>query len=175
MGAEKLRERHRRRRTRRGRRSHQDNSEPFDATPDDSALEPGEWGVEMVPAWLELVVDIVAPGRVGRPSPEGVLTNWRDRYLRVADGFLNRLEPTPEPKVAWRAVLVETFDRARALAAERAAGPRTARRHDVPAPQAPIGRRSRLHQLRLHCSPTSAPTWHTVHTIRIGNGSLCAA
>jgi len=93
----------------------------FDATPDDSALEPDEWGGEMVPAWLEILVDVVGPGRVGATLPSvAVLTDWRERYLRVWDGYIDGLEPTPEHKVARRAVLVETFDRAVALAAERA-------------------------------------------------------
>ncbi|WP_420880783.1 DUF4259 domain-containing protein [Rhodococcus sp. (in: high G+C Gram-positive bacteria)] len=63
-----------------------DIAEQFDATPDDCALEPDEWGGEMV--------------------------RW--------DGYIDGLEPTPEHEVARRAVVVDTFDRAVALAAERA-------------------------------------------------------
>jgi len=52
------------------------------------------------------------------PSTQ-VLIDWRDRYLHVWDGYIDELEPDDDHKVARRAVLVHTFERAVALAAER--------------------------------------------------------
>lgn len=87
---------------------------------DDSRLEPDEWGGEMVPAWLEILIGIVEPGRVGATFPsEAVLTEWRERYLGVWDGYIDELGPDDEFKVARRAVLVDTFERAIALAMAR--------------------------------------------------------
>lgn len=87
---------------------------------DDSNLEPDEWGGNMVPAWLEILTDIAETQRVGVTFPSTtVLTDWRDRYLRVWDGYIDGLEPDPDHKVARRSVLVHTFDRALAVAAER--------------------------------------------------------
>lgn len=87
---------------------------------DDSNLEPDEWGGNMVPAWLEILTEIAETRRVGVTFPSTtVLTDWRDRYLRVWDGYIDGLEPDPDHKVARRSVLVHTFDRALAVAAER--------------------------------------------------------
>ncbi|MFE3291510.1 DUF4259 domain-containing protein [Rhodococcus sp. NPDC059234] len=95
----------------------------FDGAPGDSALEPDEWGGEMVPAWLEILVEIVEPCRVGATFPSvEVLTDWRDRYLRVWDEYIDDLDPDGDYKVARRAVLVGTFERARSLAALRERG-----------------------------------------------------
>lgn len=97
-----------------------DIAEQYDGASDDSALDPDEWGGEMVPAWLELLVDIVERRRVGATFPTAaVLTDWRDRYLRVWDGYIDDLDPDEDYKVARRAVLVGTFDRAISLAAIR--------------------------------------------------------
>lgn len=97
-----------------------DIAEQFEDPTDDLALEPDEWGGEMVPAWLEILTEIVEPGRVGATFPSvAVLSDWRDRYLRVWDGYIDGLEPTDDHKVARRAVLVGTFERAIALAADR--------------------------------------------------------
>ncbi|CAM3202447.1 DUF4259 domain-containing protein [Prescottella defluvii] len=96
-----------------------DIAEQFD-DPTDTALEPDEWGGEMVPAWLEILVQIVEGGRVGATFPSvTVLTGWRDRYLRVWDGYIDGLDPTAGHKIARRAVLADTFDRAVSLATER--------------------------------------------------------
>ncbi|WP_305091411.1 hypothetical protein [Prescottella sp. R16] len=74
----------------------------------------------MVPAWLEILTDIAETRRVGAAFPSStVLTGWRDRYLRVWDGYIDGLDPDPAHKIARRAVLVHTFDRAVAVAAER--------------------------------------------------------
>ena len=87
---------------------------------DDSRLEPDEWGWEMVPAWLEILTDVAQTKRVGETFPSTqVLIAWRDRYLRVWDGYIDELDPDEDHKVARRAVLVHTFERAVALAAER--------------------------------------------------------
>ncbi|QQM24166.1 DUF4259 domain-containing protein [Rhodococcus sp. P-2] len=87
---------------------------------DDSSLEPDEWGGEMVPAWLEILTDIAQTKRVGVTFPSTqVLIDWRDRYLHVWDGYIDELQPDDDHKVARRAVLVHTFERAVALAAER--------------------------------------------------------
>ncbi|MFD1815211.1 DUF4259 domain-containing protein [Rhodococcus gannanensis] len=87
---------------------------------EDSRLEPDEWGGEMVPAWLEILTEIAESGRVGATFPPAtVLVDWRDRYLRVWDGYIDQLEPADGHKVERRAVLVRTFERALAVAAER--------------------------------------------------------
>lgn len=87
---------------------------------DDSALEPDEWGGAMVPAWLEILVEIVEPPRVGATFPSvAVLSDWRDRYLRVWDEYIDELDPDDDYKVERRAVLVSTFERAIALATTR--------------------------------------------------------
>ncbi|OYD60879.1 DUF4259 domain-containing protein [Rhodococcus sp. OK302] len=87
---------------------------------DDSSLEPDEWGGEMVPAWLEILTEIAETRRVGVSFPSTtVLIDWRDRYLRVWDGYIDELEPDDDYKVERRAVLVRTFERAVAVAAER--------------------------------------------------------
>lgn len=100
-----------------------DIAEQYEGGSDDSLLEPDEWGGEMVPAWLELLVEMVEPGRVGATFPvAAVLTDWRDRYLRVWDGYIDGLDPDPEHKVARRSVLVRTFDRAIAVAEAREQG-----------------------------------------------------
>ncbi|MCL2535434.1 MAG: DUF4259 domain-containing protein [Nocardiaceae bacterium] len=97
-----------------------DIAEQFEDGSDDSALEPDEWGGEMVPAWLEILVDIVEPGRVGATFPSvAVLSEWRDRYLRVWDEYIDYLEPSDGHKVERRAVLVGTFERAISLAVTR--------------------------------------------------------
>ncbi|RVW09054.1 DUF4259 domain-containing protein [Prescottella agglutinans] len=97
-----------------------DIAEQFADASDDSALEPDEWGGEMVPAWLEILTEIVEPGRVGATFPSvAVLRDWRERYLRVWDGYIDALEPKDDHKVARRAVLVDTFERAVALAVRR--------------------------------------------------------
>lgn len=98
-------------------------SEQFDDTSDDSAVQPDEWGGEMVPAWLEILIDIVEPGRVGATFPSAAtLRDWRDRYLRVWDEYIDELEPDDTYKTERRAVLVTTFERAIALAAAREQG-----------------------------------------------------
>ncbi|MGW4480525.1 DUF4259 domain-containing protein [Rhodococcus triatomae] len=87
---------------------------------DDSRLEPDEWGGELVPAWLEILTEIAETGRVGVSfPPTPVLVDWRDRYLRVWDGYIDELEPTVDHRIERRAVLVGTFERALAVAAER--------------------------------------------------------
>ncbi len=97
-----------------------DIAEHYEDGSDDSALEPDEWGGEMVPAWLEILVEIVEPGRVGATFPSvAVLTDWRDRYLRVWDDYIDHLEPSDGHKVERRAVLVSTFERAIAVAVAR--------------------------------------------------------
>ena len=48
----------------------------------------------MVPAWLEILTDIAQTKRVGVTFPSTqVLIDWRDRYLRVWDGYIDELEP----------------------------------------------------------------------------------
>ncbi|NMM91368.1 DUF4259 domain-containing protein [Rhodococcus sp. SRB_17] len=87
---------------------------------EDSSLEPDEWGGEMVPAWLEILTEIAETRRVGVRFPSTtVLIDWRDRYLRVWDGYIDELEPDDDYKVERRAVLVRTFERAVAVATER--------------------------------------------------------
>ncbi|MGW0043590.1 DUF4259 domain-containing protein [Rhodococcus sp. NPDC003348] len=100
-----------------------DIAEQFGDGSDDSALEPDEWGGEMVPAWLEILVGIVEPGRVGATFPAvAVVADWRDRYLRAWDGYIDDLDPDADYKEARRAVLVDTFERAVSLAAQREQG-----------------------------------------------------
>lgn len=95
-------------------------AEQFADADDDSALEPDEWGGAMVPAWLEILVEIVEPPRVGATFPSvAVLSDWRDRYMRVWDEYIDELDPDDDYKVERRAVLVGTFERAIALAATR--------------------------------------------------------
>ncbi|WP_430332977.1 hypothetical protein [Rhodococcus sp. ACT016] len=48
-----------------------------------------------------------------------MLIDWRDRYLRVWDGYIDELEPNDDYKIDRRAVLVGTFERAIAVATER--------------------------------------------------------
>ncbi|CRZ18892.1 DUF4259 domain-containing protein [Mycolicibacterium neworleansense] len=98
-------------------------SEQFDDTSDDSAVQPDEWGGEMVPAWLEILIDIVEPARVGATFPSvATLSDWRDRYLRVWDEYIDELEPEDTYKTERRAVLVSTFERAISLATTREQG-----------------------------------------------------
>jgi len=95
-------------------------AQEFEDESDDSALQPDEWGGEMVPAWLEILIEMVEPPRVGATFPSvATLTDWRDRYLRVWDEYIDELEPEDEYKVERRAVLVSTFERAVALAGRR--------------------------------------------------------
>lgn len=95
-------------------------TEQFEDTSDDSALEPDEWGGAMVPAWLEILVEIVEPSRVGATFPSvATLRGWRDRYLRVWDEYIDELDPDDEYKAERRAVLVSTFERAIGLAVTR--------------------------------------------------------
>ncbi|MFV8232630.1 DUF4259 domain-containing protein [Mycolicibacterium fortuitum] len=95
-------------------------AQEFEDESDDSALQPDEWGGEMVPAWLEILIEMVEPPRVGATFPSvATLIDWRDRYLRVWDEYIDELEPEDEYKVERRAVLVSTFERAVALAGRR--------------------------------------------------------
>lgn len=95
-------------------------AQEFEDESDDSALQPDEWGGEMVPAWLEILIEMVERPRVGATFPSvATLTDWRDRYLRVWDEYIDELEPEDEYKVERRAVLVSTFERAVALAGRR--------------------------------------------------------
>ncbi|MGW4535875.1 DUF4259 domain-containing protein [Nocardia sp. NPDC004340] len=95
-------------------------AEQFQDTSDDTALEPDEWGGDMVPAWLEILIQIVEPARVGASFPSvAVLGEWRERYLRVWDENIDELGPDDEFKTQRRATLTETFDRAIALATTR--------------------------------------------------------
>ncbi|MFB7719905.1 DUF4259 domain-containing protein [Nocardia sp. NPDC056100] len=95
-------------------------AEQFQDPSDDTALEPDEWGGDMVPAWLEILVQLVEPARVGANIPSvAVLSEWRERYLRVWDGYIDELGPSEEFKAQRRAVLTGTFDKAIALATIR--------------------------------------------------------
>ncbi|MEU0544720.1 DUF4259 domain-containing protein [Nocardia sp. NPDC005978] len=95
-------------------------SEQFQDPEDDTPLEPDEWGGDMVPAWLEVLVQLAEPARVGTTFPSAaVLGEWRERYLRVWDGYIDELGPDAEFKTARRAVLAGTFDRAIELATAR--------------------------------------------------------
>ncbi|MFB8003263.1 DUF4259 domain-containing protein [Nocardia sp. NPDC056000] len=95
-------------------------AEQFQDPSDDTTLEPDEWGGDMVPAWLEILVQLVEPARVGANIPSvAVLSEWRERYLRVWDGYIDELGPSEEFKAQRRAVLTGTFDKAIALAAIR--------------------------------------------------------
>lgn len=87
---------------------------------DDTELQPDEWGGSMVPAWLEILTDIGSAGRVGATFPPSTtLEAWRDRYVRVWDGYIDELEPDEDYRKDRRHVIVSTFDRAVALAHER--------------------------------------------------------
>ncbi|MBL1080231.1 DUF4259 domain-containing protein [Nocardia sp. 2] len=87
---------------------------------DDTPLEPDEWGGTMVPAWLEILAQTAEPARVGATFPSAaVLSEWRDRYLRVWDDYIDDLDPDDDYKSQRRAILTETFDRALTLAATR--------------------------------------------------------
>ncbi|GAB2680089.1 DUF4259 domain-containing protein [Nocardia goodfellowii] len=98
-----------------------DIAEQFQDPSDDTPLEPDEWGGNMVPAWLEILTEIVRTQRVGASFPSAaVLGEWRERYLRVWDGYIDQLDPDDDFKTGRRAVITETFDRAIALAATRA-------------------------------------------------------
>ncbi|MEV6072202.1 DUF4259 domain-containing protein [Nocardia sp. NPDC052001] len=95
-------------------------AEQFQDPSDDTALEPDEWGGDMVPAWLEILIQLVEPARVGANIPSvAVLSEWRERYLRVWDGYIDELGPSEEFKTQRRAVLTGTFDKAIALATIR--------------------------------------------------------
>ncbi|MEU8899140.1 DUF4259 domain-containing protein [Nocardia sp. NPDC048505] len=97
-----------------------DIAEQFQDPTDDTPLEPDEWGGDMVPAWLEILVQIAEPARVGASFPAAAqLGEWRDRYLRVWDGHIDELGPDEDFKTRRRAVLTATFDRAVALATAR--------------------------------------------------------
>lgn len=95
-------------------------AEQFQDPSDDTALEPDEWGGDMVPAWLEILIQLVEPARVGANIPSvAVLSEWRERYLRVWDGYIDELGPSEDFKTQRRAVLTGTFDKAIALATIR--------------------------------------------------------
>ncbi|MFF2555188.1 DUF4259 domain-containing protein [Nocardia sp. NPDC058058] len=95
-------------------------TEQFQDPSDDTALQPDEWGGDMVPAWLEILIQIAEPTRVGVSFPAvAVLSEWRERYLRVWDEYIDELGPSDDFKLQRRAVLTETFDKAIALATER--------------------------------------------------------
>ncbi|MFK4762200.1 DUF4259 domain-containing protein [Microbacterium sp. ZW T5_45] len=96
-------------------------AEPF-ADDDDTELQPDEWAGSMVPAWLEILTDIAAAGRVGATFPDsGTISAWGERFLQVWDEYIDELDPDPEYRVERRSVLVSTFDRALAVAREREA------------------------------------------------------
>ncbi|MEV6522178.1 DUF4259 domain-containing protein [Longispora sp. NPDC051575] len=86
---------------------------------DPVGLEPDEyWGVA-VPCNLELLRVLAEQGYVGvtLPEPEKI-TGWRDTFVAVWDATIDGLEPKPDYRTERRRVLVDTFDRLAALAAE---------------------------------------------------------
>jgi hypothetical protein len=99
-----------------------------------SAIEPDEYGGDIVPANLEIIACLSEYlGRYERgeiqdflypcvlPPPE-TIAEWKLKYLAVWDACIDGLDPGPEYKQKRRQVIIETFERVERLARGRYEG-----------------------------------------------------
>ena len=77
---------------------------------DPSAIELDEEGESVLMPCIDLLATLAETYGGDFASPE-VVRQWRDTYLAVYDGYIDKLSPKPAYKAERRRVIEQTFDR----------------------------------------------------------------
>lgn len=81
-----------------------------EAVANPSELECDEYWGDAMRAHIEMLLLLQRDAHGLLPEPEKAIL-WRDTYMNIWDGYIDKLQPKPDYKIKRRAILVSLFDR----------------------------------------------------------------
>jgi hypothetical protein len=81
------------------------------AAADPSSMETDEYYGDIMPCLVAIISNLhELTGTAAIPKPN-VVADWKTRYMKVWEGYIDQLTPAPGFKDLRRSVLLETFER----------------------------------------------------------------
>jgi hypothetical protein len=81
------------------------------ASGDPGRMEPDEYHGDIMPCLVAIISSLhELTGTAAIPKP-GIVADWKRKYMKVWEEYIDKLQPAPGYKDQRRSVLLETFDR----------------------------------------------------------------